>query len=318
MEIRFCFKDICLKIIFPAVIVLSLLYAIALVSCGSSSPMSEPDVAEDVAGDALTSPFRIARSSVGTLAVTDPNTYNVYLFNEIDMSLESQFIINGSPAGIAFSGNTLYIGNTMSGAVETYDEEGQYLERVGAVNSVTRPTDIEIDNNKVFVLDAAAKVVRVFNTSGVHIANIPSDAEVTRPLFPSAITIDTIAQEVYISDYGTLGSFSSTAYVRRYDYSGNHISSISGNGAMASHNFSRPQGMYVMNSTYLFLVDAVLGKVLIFNTVTNTGVSTLGSFGIEAGQLRLPLDLVVNGSDVIVTDNRNSRLEVFAGGAVIP
>ena len=86
--------------------------------------------------------------------------------------------------------------------------------------------------------------------------------------------------------------------------------------------FSTPQGLSVDSGNNVFLVDALTGKVLMFNLDTSRDVplKTLGSVGSELGELFYPLDVVVDETtkDVFVADYRNGRITVFTGGGALP
>jgi hypothetical protein len=66
--------------------------------------------------------------------------------------------------------------------------------------------------------------------------------------------------------------------------------------------------------------DAVLGKVLVFNTVGYAGVKILGSFGDGAAEMMLPIGMEVLpwSSDLLVADYLNGRIQVYNSGALIP
>ena len=104
-----------------------------------------------------------------------------------------------------------------------------------------------------------------------------------------------------------------------YDYSGTYIKTILSTSGSA-YGFSRPQGLAVVPNAYVLVAESAQGKVHMFNTTTSAGVKTLGSFGTGDGELFLPLDLWIDTTtyDVYVTDNRNGRITVFAGGGIVP
>jgi hypothetical protein len=97
---------------------------------------------------------------------------------------------------------------------------------------------------------------------------------------------------------------------------------ISGESGQEGFNYSRPQGVEVDAFGRVFLTDAVLSQVLVFQQVGGvwTGVSILGSFGFGAEQLALPMDVAVDAQslDVLVVSNRAGRIEVFPQGGGLP
>jgi DNA-binding beta-propeller fold protein YncE len=117
---------------------------------------------------------------------------------------------------------------------------------------------------------------------------------------------------VIVSDYGDRNAAIRPA-VRIYDEQGNHIRTMRG-------RFSRPQGLATDGNGHLFLVDAMLCQVLVIDQESGALVTTLGEFGSEPGQLRLPLDVAVDAESkqVLVTNNRLRRIEAFPDGTVVP
>ena len=102
-----------------------------------------------------------------------------------------------------------------------------------------------------------------------------------------------------------------------YDYSGFFLEQINAADLADPYKFPRPQGLWTDRHGHIFLVDALLNKVVVFNrTSPYGGVKTLGSFGAGPGQLRYPLDVVVDrkSGDVFVTNNSSGRVEVYRGG----
>ena len=62
----------------------------------------------------------------------------------------------------------------------------------------------------------------------------------------------------------------------------------------------------------------IQGEVIMLNRSTKENVKTIGTYGKEPGQLRIPLDVVINTKtkDVFVTNNRMSRIELFRQGGL--
>ena len=118
--------------------------------------------------------------------------------------------------------------------------------------------------------------------------------------------------EVLVADFGDVTQ-SIDAAVRIYDDLGVHLQTISG-------QFSRPQGLVGIDNGLVFVVDSLLGQVLVIDRATDQTVRTLGEFGTEPGQLILPLDVVIepDSSDVFVTNNQSARIEVFPQGGLPP
>ena len=118
--------------------------------------------------------------------------------------------------------------------------------------------------------------------------------------------------EVLISDYGNPDpEVMIDPGVRIYDLQGMHLKTISGAG-----RFSRPQGLAANDKGQLFVADNLMCKILVIDFETGEIVSTLGEFGKELGQLRLPLDVVIepDSGDLFVTNSQLGRIEAYREG----
>lgn len=263
----------------------------------------------------LTSPARIAAGG-SLISVTDYQAQSVFIFNKSGMQIMYSFPVAGTPLAVGKAGDLLYVGNETNGSVEVYDLFGNWqFDLGGAKGLIQQPRDLAIDAGagRVFVVDGASRSVKVYSLDGTAQSAIVDAARIVNP---TAVALDTTNQLVFISDYGNVNAaFGNPARIHVYTYSATYVRGITG----SSGGFSRPQGLAYDNG-HLFLVDAVLGQVLVFNSTTGTKLTTLGSFGTDAGQLQLPLDIVVDPptKDVYVTNNRAARVEVFAGGGILP
>jgi hypothetical protein len=136
---------------------------------------------------------------------------------------------------------------------------------------------------------------------------------------PTAVALDALAGEVLVSDYGDPLTGEGAA-VKIYDLTGTYLGAVCGDSGQEGFAFSRPQGLGVSADGQILVADSLLGQVLVFDRTTSTGIATLGSYGTDPGQLRLPLDLEIEeaAATVWVTNNRLGRLEAFPWEAVQP
>jgi DNA-binding beta-propeller fold protein YncE len=88
---------------------------------------------------------------------------------------------------------------------------------------------------------------------------------------------------------------------------------------MFGTRFSRPQGLAVDDSGHVFMVDCYSGEIMVFDRYTGQTLKTMAGYGTDPGQLRLPLDMVMNPStkDIYVTNNRSATIEIFEKGGVL-
>jgi hypothetical protein len=119
------------------------------------------------------------------------------------------------------------------------------------------------------------------------------------------------AKQLLVSDFGDQSDSDNPipAAVHVYDLTGRRLNSFTG-------DFSRPQGLAVDAAGRIVVVDSLRCELLILNAATGEVEGLLGGFGSEPGQLKLPLDIVIDPgtNDFFVTNNRLDRLEVYRGG----
>jgi DNA-binding beta-propeller fold protein YncE len=284
----------------------------------------------------LGSPARIAVGPQGDVAVTDHRRATVLILDAGSLGVKHTLGISGKPLGIAWGAGRLFVGNDSTGAIEVFTQrrnrsrlrlhgpERRYVRvpRVHDHGSVPQPTDMAVDEStrRLFVVSGGEKAVKIFDFKGRLLYTLAGPGSGPGDLSnPTGIAVDATVQEVFVSDYGDPVAGVS-ASVQIYDYDGNYLAGISGDSGQSGFEFSRPQGLAVDGSGHVFLVDSLLGQVLIFDRESLQGLGTVGSYGSEAGQLLLPLDVVIDPAtqDLLVTNNRHGRIEVFVEGGVVP
>lgn len=231
------------------------------------------------------------------------------------------FAIDGFPLGIAWAQNRLLVGNVTRGTVSAYSARGRWLYDLAPEGSVIDPTDIAVDVRArlVFVLDAQDRSVKVYRLRRRGLVRQISqvglgDYDLQNP---TGITIDRHRRRVYVSDYGELAR--ANAAIKIFDYRGNPVGRIAGKSGMLGARFSRPQGLALGPAGRLYLADALAGEVQIYDLGTGDQIGTLGTFGDGPGELFVPLDIVLSRQgDVLVTNNRPGRIEVFPRGGTHP
>jgi DNA-binding beta-propeller fold protein YncE len=244
----------------------------------------------------------------------------VVLLDGKTLAAKGEIEIDGNPLGVAWGGDVLYVGNDSTAAVDIYAPQRNGRWKVsgslgGPSSPIPKPTDLAYDrySGHLFVLSAGLKRVLVFGADGRLVTTIgvvdDSPSCLTQP---TALAIDTLTEEVFVSDYGDSASGES-AGVKIYGFDGSYLGAICGDAGQGGFEFSRPQGMALSSAGEILLADSLLGQVLVFDRTTLLGVASLGSYGTAPGQLLLPLDVALDAEDgrVVVTNNRAGRLEVL-------
>jgi DNA-binding beta-propeller fold protein YncE len=261
----------------------------------------------------LRSPIRLALIDDEQIAVSEFSQQKIMILDARTHAVKSEIEIDGKPLGVAWVDGLLYVGNDTLGRIEIYqtNRSGKWsLLSAGPDESMPGPTDIEYDpsSDRIFVLSAGRKTVYVFDTDGMLLSSIIG------PRNPTALAVNRLSGELYVSDYGD-EDLNVSPSVMIFDIDGYYyyMGAISGESGQSGFEFSRPQGLATTDRGDILLVDSLLGQVLIFDRTSLLGVATLGSYGTQPGELRLPLDVVVDedGENVHVTNNRLGRIESF-------
>lgn len=278
---------------------------------GSSPNKKKPGVHQ------LHSPIRLTMTPEGNLLVSDYQLGMIVTVNHKSLKATRWFPVQGKPLGVAYARGHIYVGNASKKCVEVYARGGKKLYNLNGV--IKQPTDIAIDEKQglVFVVDGSQKNVKVFNLKGKFIRSFPG-LNSNNLVNPTGITVDPAAEEVFVSDYGDR-----TKYVypriQIFDYNGNLLDTIKGKKGMFGVRFSRPQGLAVDDSGHVFMVDCYSGEIMVFDRYNGQTLKTMAGYGTDPGQLRLPLDIVINPSskDIYVTNNRSATIEKFEKGGVL-
>jgi predicted CXXCH cytochrome family protein len=129
---------------------------------------------------------------------------------------------------------------------------------------------------------------------------------------PMGITVSPGAEEVFVSDYGTIDGSVVHPEIKVFGYDGSFKRAFSGRQGMLGQRFSRPHGLTIDEGGDLYVVDALAGEVLVLDSETGNSLRTLGGFGNGEGELWMPLDVVIDtGGLAAVTSNRARRIELL-------
>jgi DNA-binding beta-propeller fold protein YncE len=307
-------KHIKSRIIFP-------LAAMVLICCGIVN-FARTKAAGKPVPHKLYSPVRLAFNPESNLLVSDYRLGMILTVDRKSLEVKSWFQVEGRPLGVAWAKGRVFVGNSSKGCIEAYTRTGKKQYTLGGgSHPVNQPQDIAVDTKPgyLFAVDGSDKAVKIFDLKGAFIRTIPADDPEHSILSnPTAITLDTQQQLVYVSDYGDANRWIYPR-VQVFDYEGNLIDTISGKAGMFGQRFSRPQGLALNESGQLFLLDCFASEILVFDPATGALLKTMSGFGTEPGQLQLPLDLVIHkkSDDIFVTNNRAARVEHFEKGGAL-
>jgi len=267
--------------------------------------------------DGMLSPVRAAGTPEGRLLVTDAKHRMVLRVDPVSLQPDQAVRVRGKPLGVAHAGQRIYVGNADRRTVEIFAAQGGDVVGDFGRDAVAYPSDIAVDSVQglVFVVDGIERTVKVFDLSGSMVRVVsgpgPGDGDLTTPV---GIAVDPERQELLVTDYGSPPTVS--ASIKIFGYDGAYVDLVSGAGKCGmlgcSGGFSRPQGLGLDASGRIYVADAVLSQVLVFDRTSKAIVKTIGGYP----ALHVPSDVVITASgDLFVVSTMTASVVSFLGGA---
>ena len=257
----------------------------------------------------LQTPTRIAFMPDGSLLVSDYLGQMVFQLELGSTVPVGGFHIEGRPTAVGATRKEIYVANQTRGRIEVFQSSGSSRGAFGS-SVLSWPLDMAVDeaNKRIFVTDGGnAPAVHVFDLRGGHlgaITGIPG---------PTGLWLDYARNELLVTDQGIPGD---DAYIRIYDLTTLAFkTSISGAGSgwfNPQGGFSRPRGVAVGPDGLIYLSDAILGEITVFDRFTKQKVGEVGVFGEYPGDLFVTQDIVIDeAGNIAVTSQQTSRVEFF-------
>ena len=266
--------------------------------------------------DRMVSPLRVDRTPWGWLLLTDSQLRMVLRVDPVSLQPIQGIETNGKPLGVAGMGGAIYVGDVSNRTVAVYGADGGNFRKTFGPGAVEYPADMAADpaQSLLFVLDGKRREVRVFDASGSLVRTISGPGTLADQLTaPTALGLDPARQWVMVSDYGQDGGYAS---LKIFGYDGTLVRAISGQGKCGmlgcSGGFSRPQGASVDAAGRLYMPDALLAQVFVFDPATWAITSVLGG----NGAFSVPTDVTVDAAgDLFVVCNWSGEMKVLRGVA---
>jgi hypothetical protein len=267
----------------------------------------------DPAWLSMRSPIRVAAVPGDRFLVSDSRLRAILRIRAATGEADQAFAVEGKPLAVGMRGDRIFVGNVTTGTVDVYAANGGFRQSFGQ-GAAPYPMDLAIDDRLglVFVVAGGTREVKVFDLDGGLQRSIGGAGSGSPLHAPTGVALDASRREVLVSDYGTSGGHAS---VKIFDYDGTFVAEISGDGecgmAGCTAGFSRPQGMAVDAESRIYLADALLGQVLVFDRATRQLLTTLGDHAADGGNLRLPMDVTLGArGEVVVVSNGTASVEL--------
>jgi tripartite motif-containing protein 2/3/tripartite motif-containing protein 71 len=267
-----------------------------------------------------------SRNLTGDYYVTDAKVGSVFIYDS-NLVLTRELKGLAVPLGIAVnSSGHILVGNGKRNNVEVYNPDtGEKLATFGE-NELETPTSIMLDSqDMVYVSDARSNTIYVYDSAYDLIANIGEPGRDLHQLrAPSNAHLSSNENELFILDrlnrrvqvFDAVNSDPEAGWLRNFGFAGTegqNCNWFTGEcetpGAPA---FTRIQAMDIDNLGRLHVVDAFHAAITMFDSQTGEFLTTYGTYGPDEGQLKGPVDIIVETDRVLVLDGGKNTIEVLA------
>lgn len=294
-------------------------------NCGGSAPPPIALLLENV--PKFLGRIADAANFDGDYYITDPIVGSMFIY-DANMVLKAEIKGLNRPLGVAVdSQGYILIGNDGRDNIEVYDPANGDLLSVFGEGLVKMPTAITVDiQGNIYVTDSRSNSIRVFDpaynpvriigkASAEGALNFPLDTEIVTRSGDGVTNI----QEIFVADQGN-------KRIQVYDLQGNWLRSISFAGTDGQNcnwftgiceipgapPFTRLQALDVDSFGRLHVLDNFAASLTIFDPADGSFLGFYGEYGLEAGFLRLPMDVLISETDMaIVTSGDGDRIEVL-------
>lgn len=260
----------------------------------------------------LNAPIRITADEQGNIYVTDAFNKNISKFDAYGNFLNSISAVE-QPVSLAVNKEgQLFIGDGATGKIYCYDQISGVTE---FYNGTLYPSSMEIGpDNRIYVADSEAQQVIVLDLSGNVVQTIGSEILD----LPTGIAVDHTNRRILVGEHGGSGTgFSPVVKVYMFDFQGTLVNSFGSHGS-GDGKFYRIQGLTVGKCGHVYVVDPYQARVSVFDE-NGTFISKFGDFGLQAGQLNIPMDIVFDsGERILVSSMNNGAIELFSISDTLP
>ncbi|MEW6712012.1 MAG: SMP-30/gluconolactonase/LRE family protein, partial [Candidatus Riflebacteria bacterium] len=237
-----------------------------------------------------------------------------------------------NPWGIAIApdGRGIYVADSGNNCIRVFDTSGNLKRTIGSLGSgnlqFSGPRGLAFaQNNYLLVADAGNHRIQVLDNLDAYVTSFGSYGTGNGQFYsPSGISVDTnlIA---YVADSrnhriqrfnpnsttnpgtwtfsGWLGSNDPNAASPGWLTTGSGLSSSKDGG------FNQPYGIGITDDGKLLIGDTNNNRIQIFTAATGLFSGKIGTAGTTSGQLNQPLAVIFDGSNVVIADSSNARIQ---------
>lgn len=219
------------------------------------------------------------------------------------------------PYGIAVYHGRIFVSDTALQAVTVFDIPGQRYFKIGEQDAgrLVMPIGLDVDGKgNLYVVDASAKVIQVFDKDGLHLSTIGGPKLFSRP---SGIAVDESGSRIYVVDTGTVTN--EVHRVRVFDVKeGKHLFDIGKRGTEQGE-FNLPRDVAIGRDGLLYVVDGGNFRMQVFKP-DGTFVRSFGDVGRRGGQFSRPKEAAADlDGNVYVVDSAFGNFQIFTPEGVL-
>ena len=206
------------------------------------------------------------------------------------------------PTSLAIINDKIFTAYGMQHEIQIFDKNGKYLTSFGIKGNndgeFNFPYRIFSSNDQLFVADSGNQRIQIFDNNGNFLKKISTNVNSITNSFPSDVIVSN--NQIFVFD-----SNNSSVYI--FDIDGNLLRSF-------QINTNIPKNSLVGFDIYeelLFISASDNDKVLIVD-INGNNMMSFGKSGTKYGEFNFPLDIIVDESQLYVSDGKNYRIQVFS------
>ncbi len=206
-----------------------------------------------------------------------------------------------SPVGVAMGADECYVTDSGLGALIAFGLDGKV--RWAVTNGLERPSGVVVEGGKIFVAEAGAHRISVFDGRGKKMSEFGKRGSGPCEFnFPTHIA--------GLPDGRLLVTDAMNARVQILDPDGKPLSVVGSRGDGSGH-FDRPKGVAADKSGHIYVVDALFDNVQVFDA-EGRFLLNFGEPGRGVGEFWMPAGIAVGPDNrILVADAYNRRVQVF-------
>ena len=260
----------------------------------------------------IAQPIAVATGRDGRIAIASADCQCVHLYvpseerhQKLSSADKEMFI---SPVGLAFDEELrLYIADSGSGKLFSFDSRGQYLSSFGNVDGTVfqRPTGLAYNTagRLLYVVDTVAQKIYAIDKQGKTVFSFGERGKEKGQFnFPTHIFWSP-AGRIYVTD-------ALNFRIQIFDSLGNFVAAF-GHHGVGSGDFAMPKGVVADRDGVIFIVDSLFDNIQLFNEQGDF-LLTVGNRGGGPAEFWLPSGMFLDEKKrLFVCDTYNQRVQVF-------